>query len=260
MRHYHGTPLGGPRDAVARLCRYGRRHFLVPFGRDEDLPIIAQEAAGFCLDNGAFSAWRTGKPITDWTPYYAWVRAAARHPGFDFALIPDVIDGDERGNQLLIQEWERQFSKSPIEGVPVWHFHESLDRLHRLCNSHWRRVALGSSGEWSTPGTESWWLRMHEVMRVCCDEDGFPKVKLHGLRMLRRTIVERVPLASADSTSLAQNKSSINGKWRPPTDAQRMECLASWLESSTSPSAWTPFEHRQEMFAWCTGLDKEECA
>jgi len=247
VRHYHGTPLGGPRDAVARLCKYARRHFLVPFGREEDLPIIAQECAGFCLDNGAYSAWRAGKPIADWTPYYEWVEKWSRNPRFDFAIIPDVIDGTEEENQKLIQQWEKRFARSRVEGVPVWHLHESLDRLHRLCNSHWRRVALGSSGQWVTAGTESWWHRMHEVMQVCCDSQGFPLVKLHGLRMLRREIVERIPLASADSTTVAQNKSAVSGNWRPPTDAQRMECIASWLESSTSPTDWTPFTHQQTM-------------
>ena len=43
--------------------------------------------------------------------------------------------------------------------MPVWHLHESLERLQRLARC-WRTVALGSSGQWSSPGTGVWWKRM----------------------------------------------------------------------------------------------------
>lgn len=67
--------------------------------------------------------------MTDWTNYYAWVATLMRHPGFDFAVIPDVIDGDEEQNDALVNEW-------PLPrwiGSPVWHMHESIERLYRLC-------------------------------------------------------------------------------------------------------------------------------
>jgi len=89
MIHYHGTPLGGTRESVARFVSSGTRHFLVPFMRQEDLPVVAEASCGFCLDNGAFSAWKSGKPITDWEPYYRWVSQWALHPRFAFAIIPD---------------------------------------------------------------------------------------------------------------------------------------------------------------------------
>ena len=199
MIHFHGTPLGGKRDDVARfwLCR----HAFVPFPRPEDLPTVAEVACSFAFDNGAFSAWRSGNPISDWSDYYAWVDEWRRHPGFAWAIIPDVIDGNEQDNDDLLAEW-------PYEecGVPVWHLHESLERLERLVSAY-QRVAFGSSGDFAVVGTDAWLLRMDEAMRVACDENGRPLAKLHGLRMLDPAIFHQFPFASADSTNVARNAS-----------------------------------------------------
>lgn len=240
MRHYHGTPLGGTRESVARFVSRGNRCFLVPFNRDEDMPIVALNAAGFCVDNGAFSAWQKNHPITNWQPYFDFVAHWMCHPSFDFALIPDVIDGDEGDNDSLLRDWQRRFANCRVEGVPVWHMHEGLDRLDLLCSGPWRRVAIGSSGQWSTPGTEGWWLRISEAMQVACDEHGRPRCKLHGLRMLDRDIVERLPLSSADSTNVAQNSQLLNrfGMYKPPTQCQRREVIAARIESTNSPPCW----------------------
>lgn len=245
MIHYHGTPIGGTRQDVARFV--AGRHFCVPFPRPEDLPIIADVGASWFADNGAFTIWKQGGEL-DRPAYYEWLREWARHPGFDFAIIPDVIDGTEHDNDLLIKEWDkRMFHPCYVPGVPVWHLHESLGRLHQLCTSRWKRIALGSSGEWSTPGSERWWRRMREVMHVCTDQQGRPLTKLHGLRMLAPEIVERIPFASADSTNVAQNCSlnSRFGTYKPPTRAQRCEVIASRIESVQSPARWIPANETQ---------------
>jgi hypothetical protein len=63
--------------------------------------------------------------------------------------VPDVIDGTEDDNDALLASWP-----ADIRGVPVYHLHESLDRLDFLC-TRWPTVALGSSGQWPTPGTRA---------------------------------------------------------------------------------------------------------
>jgi hypothetical protein len=40
-----------------------------------------------------------------------------------------------------------------IPGAPVWHLHESLDRLRRLCD-YTNRVCFGSSGAYATRRVE----------------------------------------------------------------------------------------------------------
>jgi hypothetical protein len=54
-------------------------------------------------------------------------------------------------------------------------------------------------------GTPDWWQRMGGAMDAICDEEGRPPCKLHGLRMLNPTVFSQLPLASADSTNVAQN-------------------------------------------------------
>ncbi len=199
MIHYHGTPCGGKREDVARFLT--GRHALIPFPRHEDIGTASEVCQSFCVDNGAFSAWRSGAPITDWQPYYEWVDEWRRHPAFDWAIIPDVIDGTESDNDDLLADW-------PFVdiGVPVWHLHESFERLERLLISY-QHIALGSSGEWRDPGTREWRIRMGNVMDVCCDARMRPRTKLHGLRMLDIEIFTKLPLSSADSTNAAVNGS-----------------------------------------------------
>ena len=255
MRHYHGTPLGGTRDSVARFIAAGNRHFLVPHGRPEDLPIVAEVSCGFCLDNGAFTAWKQGQPITNWQPYYRWCKEWSRNPRFDFAIVPDVIDGTEQENRQLFAQWFVHCKRDDGSVIPyatVWHLHESLEYLEFLM-THADIVCVGSSGKWSNPGTESWHGRMSEAFEVLCDSEGRPRRRVHGLRMLAPDIVERYPFYSADSTSVAQNSQLIGrfGTYKPPTQSQRREVIAARLEATRSPSVW----HRSPEQLTLAGFD-----
>ena len=231
MRHYHGTPMGGTRDEVARFLK--GRCALIPFPRQEDLPIAADVCQSFVFDNGAYSIWRQGGTL-DVDGYVRWCEEWHKHPGFDWALIPDVIDGSGQENDALLRNWPRH-----ISGVPVFHLHEEPARLERLAND-WPCVALGSSGVWANPGSGGWWNRMATLMNVICDEQGRPKCKLHGLRMMAPDIFTRLPLASADSTNVAQNKNSISrfGIYCPPTASQRGIVIAERIESFNSAPVW----------------------
>lgn len=234
MIHYHGTPVGGSRQDVARFI--AGRHALVPFPRQDDLGIVAEAAHSFCFDNGAFSVWKRGGTL-DVAGYTAWVREWCRHPGFDWALIPDEIEGDEAANDDHLKAW--QDAGLALHGVPVWHMHESLDRLAQLC-AEWRTVAIGSSGEWPHPGARSWWVRMSDAMGAICDRDGRPPCRLHGLRMLNPSVFTRLPLASADSTNAAMNNSAVRrfGQYVPPTAAQRAAVIADRVEAHNSAPVW----------------------
>jgi len=136
MIHYHGTPVGGKREDAAKFL--AGRHALVPFPRQDDMGIVADACKSFVFDNGAFSVWKIGGQMNV-DGYTRWVEDWHRHPGFTWALIPDVIDGDEEANDSLVRQWPEE-----LRGVPVWHLHESLDRLQRLARC-WRTVAIGSS-------------------------------------------------------------------------------------------------------------------
>ena len=234
MIHYHGTPIGGSRQDVARFLV--KRHALVPYPRQDDMGVVADTCQSFCLDNGAFSVWKRGE-VLDVDGYMSWVDLWCKHPGFDWALIPDVIDGTLQDNDTLIARWVDAGLQT--YGTPVWHLHEPIDRLLNLCNG-WRTVALGSSGVWSSPGSKDWWARMKEVMSAVCDVEGRPPSKLHGLRMLNPSIFTRLPLSSADSTNAGMNGGSKSrfGMYIPPTAAQRSAVIAERIESHNSAPIW----------------------
>lgn len=246
MIHYHGTPIGGTRTDAARFL--SGRHALIPFARQDDIGVALEVCQSVVLDNSAFSLWRAGGGDVDVSAYRAWVQSVARHPAIDWCLIPDKIDGTEQDNVELVTLWLRL--GCDVESVPVWHMHESLDWLSYLAG-HFRTVALGSSGQWATPGTSAWWQRMGEAMEVVCDERGRPSCRIHGLRMLDPAVFCDLPLVSADSTNAAVNGGSVSrfGMYPAPTAGQRADVIASRIEAHQSAPSWTGHSKQEEMFA-----------
>ncbi len=237
MIHYHGLPIT-PATAAAKAIASG--HAFVSFRYPDQLGLVLEVAQSFAVDNGAFSAWRSGKPVTDWNPFYEWVAELHRYPSFDFAVIPDVIDGSEADNDALIAEWPWR-ERAPWVGAPVWHMHESLERLERLALA-WPRVCLGSSGQYARVGTPEWWARMSAALDRVCDRDGRPVCKLHGLRMLNPKVFGRLPLASADSTNIAQNV-GIDSKWKgtyaPANKESRAQVMRERIETNQALTFWS---------------------
>ena len=245
MIHYHGTPIGGSRQDAARFLV--GRHAMVSFYRPDDLPIVTEVCQSFALDNGAFSHWKSGKGDIDYDSYKEWVVGFMFHPGFDFAIIPDKIDGTEEENTALIHRWLDDGLGQ--WGAPVWHMHESLDMLQQLCGA-WRIVCIGSSGQWSYPGSKKWWERINEAMKAACSRDGKPLCKLHGLRMMDPRIFTKLPFSSADSTNAAVNQGSANGFgiYRPATAAQRSAVIADRVEMYSSSPIYTNVGTQDELF------------
>lgn len=233
MIHYHGLPIN-PQTAGGQAIQAG--HAFVTFADPQPLGLAVAACQSFAVDNGAFSAWKSGNPVADWSGFYEWAGQCKLIPSCDFAVVPDVIDGGEAENDALCAEW-------PLPkwfGAPVWHMHESLDRLERLASA-WPRICLGSSGQYTTIGTALWWTRISHAMRVICNDEGQPLVKLHGLRMLNPEVFTRLPFASADSTNIARNI-GIDQAWRgtytPPTKEARAQVMRARIESHNAPARW----------------------
>src|SRR6185369_851098 len=147
MIHYHGGPIT-PMEAAFET--WVDRHAMVSFAYPHQAPHAAEWSQSFVLDNGAFTVWKQGGQL-DIPGFYAFVDEWRLHPGYDWAIIPDSIEGGETENDALLADWP--FGK--LQGVPVWHLHESLDRLAKL-RDEWPRIALGSSGEFADPGSSRW--------------------------------------------------------------------------------------------------------
>lgn len=224
MMHYHGTPIT-PR---VKLHELAGRSFCVPWSDPRDLAVCHEIGQSVMLDNGAFTFWRhPHKRKGEWSAFYAWVE-----PWLDYwttwAVIPDVIDGDERANDALVDEWP--FGR---RGAPVWHLHESVDRLVRLA-SEWPLVCLGSSGAFAKVGDAAWHARMVTAMNQLCG-DGPPPCALHMLRGLNVARKSSYPFASADSSSIAQNHAGNNTRNTPRKDVNTM---ADHIDSHQCPARW----------------------
>jgi len=156
------------------------------------------------LDNGAYSLWSRGAKV-DWSKYYAWCERWLVYPT-TWAVIPDVIGGTEAENDALIEEWPFGW-----RGAPVWHLHESIDRLLILCTK-WPKVCLGSSGQFAQVGSDAWHLRLIEVFSAIVDDSGAPPTWLHMLRGLKFA-TGPYPFGSADSASFGRHLSENIAKY-----------------------------------------------
>lgn len=233
MIHYHGLPIT---PAVACTAAVGGGHAFVSFVHPDQCELALEVCQTVAFDNGAFSAWMSGKPITDWHGFYTWVNDLRKHPAFAFAVVPDVIAGNEEANDALADEWPFRRDEAAV----VWHLDESIERLVRLAHE-WPRVAFGSSGKFDQIGTREWWERISQGMDAICDNGGKPICKIHGLRMLDPKIFTRFPFSSADSTNIARNigiDSRWNGSYTPPNKQARAAIIRQRIESYQSPSRW----------------------
>jgi hypothetical protein len=217
--HYHGTPIT-PRTAIAPLAG---RSFCVSYAEPRDVGIAHEIGEGVMLDNGAFTHWKQGAR-SDWDAFAEWAR-----PWLDYhttwAVMPDVIDGHGMDNDLLIT-WLFKHHRDVYErSAPVWHMHESIERLKRLCFAY-RRVCIGSSGQYATVGDDRWHRRMEEAMNAVCGNGPAP-TWLHMLRGLDFAGSD-YPFASADSTNIAQNHVRNGGPLRMATTIDGRQCPAHW--------------------------------
>lgn len=230
MIHYHGGPITP--DTCA-LRAWSARHAFISYSHTDQLELAASITQSFALDNGAFSLWKAKKPV-DWPRFYRWVDMWRFHPRFDFAVIPDVIEGTEQENDALLAEWP--FPRH--QAAAVWHANESIERLVRLAHE-WPRVAIGSSGEFDVKNSISFVKHMREALSHIVNPNGQPICKLHGLRMLNPKVFKELPLASADSTNVARNigvDKNWKGTYTPGTKEMRTQVLIERIEMNVSAS------------------------
>lgn len=238
MIHYHGGPITPDTCAIKA---WKGRHAFISYANSGQLCLASEICQSFALDNGAFTFWKTGRPI-DWSGYYKFVEKWMHHPRFDFAIIPDVIDGGEKGNDELLAAW-------PLGsvGVPVWHMNESDERFIRLCRDY-DRVAIGSCGEYDVKHPKKCVAKLKDVIRHVVTEDGFPIAKLHMLRGLNKAVFQHLPFASADSTNVARNiglDSAWKGTYQPQSKETRASILVERVESCVSASRLT-YDHKSD--------------
>ncbi len=244
MIHYHGGPITPDTCAIRT---WTGRHAFISYAHPLQIGLAAEVAQSFSLDNGAFSFWKANKE-TNWTAYYDWVGKWRRHPGFDFAIVPDVIAGSEQENDDLAAQWPFPRHQAGV----VWHINESIDRFVRLAHE-WPLVCIGSSGDFDVSSPRKFLPRAIEAITAICDSDGYPSCKLHGLRMLNPEIYTKIPLSSADSTNVARNikiDKAWKGTYQPRSKETRAAVLTERIEAFNSVgNLQMPVESFDHLFA-----------
>lgn len=195
-------------------------HFCVSYAAPSDVRRAHQFGQSVLLDNGAFSVWKRGiEP--DWAGYYTWCDRWMDY-ATTWAVIPDVIEGEDRDNDKLIDDWPHG-----IRGAPVWHLHENIDRLLDLLG-YWPRVCFGSSKQYADVLSMAWCRRVDEAWNeISRHYKRTPWVHmLRGMQCVKR----EWPFASVDSTDIARNH---NREQNEPEEMARRwdqtQCPPIWL-------------------------------
>lgn len=220
---YHGTPITPNRVLMEEMAG---AHFCVSFAAPAQVKLCHELGQSVMLDNGAFSVWKRGI-APDWAGYHGWCDKWLDYPT-TWAVIPDVIVGDEKDNDLLLKAWPFR-----DRGAPVYHLHESISRLEWLIGQY-PRVCIGSSGDYAEVMSDSWQRRMDEIWRRIGSRRTPNIHMLRGLQLVR----ERWPFASVDSTDIARNHN------RPGNTAAKMR--ARWDAGQCPPK----FICRGEQLTW----------
>lgn len=188
--HFHGTPI----TPAAQLARMAGEHFCVSFWRPDNADVCEAIGQSVLWDNGAFSAYTKSSEI-DEQRLYDWLEPRLYHP--HRAVVLDVIGGPVEQQREAAARWPFPRDLS----WPVWHLDKPISYLFELIDGGWSGVCLGSAGAYWEIGGSAWTRRMDETFAALAKRGRLPW--LHGLRMLGQ--VREWPLASADSTNVAQN-------------------------------------------------------
>ena len=196
------------------------------FAAPHQAKLVHEIGQAVMLDNGAFSLWRAVK-ATDWSGFYRWADPWLDYPT-TWAVIPDVIEGTDEENDALIAAWP--FAD---RGAPVWHLHESIDRLVRLTDE-WPRVCFGSSGQYATVGSPEWHARVSDAFDALAKRHQ----RLPWIHMLRGMALAGgpYPFASLDSTNVARNHA---GNHTRATAAKDAKAMAEGIDARQCPARWT---------------------
>ena len=215
--HYHGTPI----TPISALYELAGRCFCVSHARPDDVDRCHRIGQSVMLDNGAFSAWKSGK-ATDWTGFYTWCDRWLDYPT-TWAIPPDVIDAGSQEQDALLREWPH----GKKQAAPVWHMDEPVPRLCRLVDDGWSRVCIGSTAEYAVVLSEPWKRRMDEAWNQLARTFGRTPA-IHMLRGMQCS-GKRWPFASVDSTDIAQNHHLPHKGPRSMADRwDASQCAAPW--------------------------------
>lgn len=222
MKVYYVGPAGS--DFATYSQQMAGRRVLYSFAtcHGTDLP---ESIAGYCLDSGAFTAWKQGRKI-DIDRLVAWYE---RHDTAEFKLTLDVIGGSEADQKENLRILER----AGQDVVPVFHGPrlESWKWFDELCERY-PLIAIGSVIPSNASPLVTHWLQQI-FNRIWDPKTGKPRVRVHGLRMCIR--MSEFPFDSVDGSAWVV--ASKNGRM-PAADGLRQIVAPPHMTSRMIQSLW----------------------
>lgn len=170
-----------------------------------------QKPVDLFIDSGAFSAFTQNTEINI-DEYIAFIK---KHQDVIsvYANLDDIVGGAEP--TLANQRYMESKGLNPL---PCFHYNEPWEYLEQYIEEY-EYISLGGMVPISTGKLREW---LDQVFgEYICDNEGMPKVKVHGFGMTSLKLMLRYPWYSVDSTSwvISGRLGSIytpvrkNGKW-----------------------------------------------
>ena len=240
------TIYGLPLNPISALEQLKGASFCVSYatrkklGRqlDQAMELVGEDGI-LLVDNGAFSAWKSGVDTMNDESYLEgfaeWANAILEACPQAVAVLPDVIDGTVEQNAQLICETMTMFPEDRV--MAMWHMHEPISFLLHLCEG-FNHVGIGSSGQYATIG-KGWRERMAEAMAAVDKweaESGDIRPRFHLMRAQSKAHLFAVD--SSDSTNVAMN----HGRQRKL--GENLVAFAARVDNKIQKSAGPEAEHQ----------------
>lgn len=156
------------------------------------------------LDSGAFSAWKRGVSINI-EDYIAYIKRNKHllHSYVNLDVIPGApgkpvtqaqVDAAAKASHRNLTHMR----KAGLNPMPVFHFGESFDWLHRLLDEGEEYIGLGGLVGRSQPEQIAF---LDRAFTVLTDGAGQPIAKTHGFGVAAFPLLKRYPWTTCDATS-----------------------------------------------------------
>lgn len=189
-------------DEAEQQARLDVRYFLESYHyihKQSFVDKIREDGVRVFLDSGAFSAFTKGVEV-DLDAYCRYI-----HENMDIievidgALCASVLDGI--GDPYKTYVNQKAMEERGVKPLPCFHYGEPEEYLEYYV-ANYSYITLGGMVPISTPQLRYWLDRIWE--KYLTDENGRPKIKVHGFGLTVIELMTRYPWYSVDSSSWVQ--------------------------------------------------------
>lgn len=182
---------------VEQRARLQVRHILDSYHyvhKQSFVDMMRRDGVKIFLDSGAFSAFTQGVEI-DLEGYCDYI-----HRNQDIINVASVLDGI--GDPLKTWQNQQRMEQLGVRALPCFHYGEDERYLEHYVASY-PYITLGGMVPINKAQLKLWLDRIWD--RYLTDENGMPRLKVHGFGLTRLDLMQRYPWYSVDSSSWVQS-------------------------------------------------------